>query len=195
MSDAGPGLRGLMAEYETLEDVRATIDRLADEGYLELDAYLPYPDPAVMERIGRRPSGITRTGGAFALLGASLAYGFQWLITVRIYPLDVGGRPHHSLPAFVPITFEMGVLFCGIATFVAILVTCGMPTLWRPEFEIEGFERVSIDRFWVHVSDTDSRFDERLTRELLEQRDPIRIIDVPLSSAQPFSGHQEGARP
>jgi hypothetical protein len=188
-------LSGLMAEYESLEDVRATIDRLFADGYVEMDAYMPYPDVHVLERIGRRPSRITRIGGAFALLGATLAYGGQWLLTTRIYPLDVGGRPLHSMPAFIPITFEMGVLFCGIATFVSILALSGMPALWRPEFEIEGFERVSVDRFWVYVSDADARFDDRITRELLEHHRPVRILSVPASTGLSTTEFEERTSP
>jgi hypothetical protein len=188
-------LRGLMAEYKTLEAVRSTIDHLADAGYVDLDAYLPYPDLRVLERIGHRPGKITRIGGAFALLGATLGYGVQWLITVHIYPLDVGGRPYHSMPAFVPVTFEMGVLFCGIATFIATLALSGMPVLWRPEFEIEGFERVSIDRFWVYVSQTDAQFDDAVTRDILEHHGALRIITIPVGETRLTTGHQEPASP
>jgi hypothetical protein len=169
---------GLMAEFETLEAVRRVVDRLADDGYREIDAYLPYPDVHVLERIGGRPTRITRTGATFAFIGATLGYGVQWLITTRVYPLDVGGRPYHSAPAFIPVTFEMGVLFCGIATFIAVLAFSGMPALWRPEFEIEGFERTSVDRFWVYVSDTDATFDHQETRELLELHAPLRVLAV-----------------
>lgn len=180
---------GLMAEFDTLEAVRAAVDRLADAGYRQIDAYLPYPDVHVLERIGRRPSRITRTGGAFAFVGATLGYGVQWLIAAHVYPLDVGGRPYHSVPAFIPVTFEMGVLFCGIATFVAVLAFSGMPALWRPEFEVEGFERASIDRFWIYVADTDLRFDDRSTRTLLEEHGPLRIVEVgpstPLAREEP----------
>lgn len=173
---------GLMAEFEDLEGLRAVVDRLASEGYVEIDAYSSFPDLRILERIGRRPTSITRIGGTFAFVGATLGYGLQWLLSVHIYPLDVGGRPYHSLPAFIPITFEMGVLFCGIATFVATLTLCGLPSLWRPEFEIEGFERVSVDRFWVYVSDTDPTFDEISTRELLDRYRPLRIITMPVGS-------------
>ena len=171
-------LSGLMAEFETLEAVRAAVDRLSSDGYRRIDAYLPYPDLYVLERIGHRPSRITRAGGIAALVGATLGYGVQWFLSVHVYPLDVGGRPYHSAPAFIPVTFEMGILFCGIATFIAVLAFSGMPALWRPEFEVEGFERASVDRFWVYVSDTDVHFDLRQTRELLEGHAPLRIVGV-----------------
>jgi hypothetical protein len=65
------------------------------------------------------------------------------------YPLDVGGRPPHMPSAFVPITFEMAVLAAALTIFVALLAHAGLPRLWHPVFETEGFESASVDRFWL----------------------------------------------
>jgi hypothetical protein len=173
-------VEGLMAEFEAIGDLRKAVARIADAGYRNVDAYMPFPDEVVLQRLGPRPFRITVVGGVFALVGALVGYGLQWLLNAVLYPLDVGGRPPHAVAAFLPITFETAVLSCGIATFVATLAWSGLPRLWRPEFEIEGFERTSIDRFWVFVAAEDKRFDWDATHELLRSLGPLRIVPVPV---------------
>src|SRR5690606_8094201 len=169
---------GLMAEFETIAGMRQAVQRLFEEGYERLDAYMPYPDDRVLERIRPRASEVSVVGGVFALLGVLTGYGVQWYLNAINYPLDVGGRSAHSPLAFVPVMFETGVLFCGLATFVVTLAFSGLPALWRPEFEIEGFERASLDRFWVFVSARDPRFDRTTTTELLESLQPLRVVEL-----------------
>jgi hypothetical protein len=78
------------------------------------------------------------------------------------YPLNVGGRPYHSAPAFIPITFEMAVLFAATAALVSAIVLGGLPRLWHPVFEVDGFERATIDRFWLAVCAGDAAIDPAL---------------------------------
>ncbi len=82
-------------------------------------------------------------------------YSLQWWINVIDLPLNIGGRPLHSAPAFIPITFEMAVLFASAAALFSALVLGGLPSLWHPVFEIDGFERASVDRFWLGIDPGD----------------------------------------
>ena len=169
---------GLFAEFDTVEGLRRAVVRLRDEGHRRLDAFTPFPDEAVEHAIGPRPGIVTRIAGLGAACGVIVGYGLQWYLNAVDYPLDVGGRPPHSPLAFVPITFETGVLFTAFFTFAAVLGLSGLPRLWRPAFEIDGFERASIDRFWVYVDASDPRFDRFRTRALLHSCGPLRVVDV-----------------
>jgi Protein of unknown function (DUF3341) len=90
----------------------------------------------------------------------------QWWCNAYDYPLDVGGRPLHSAPAFIPITFESAVLAASLTGFFAMIVLSGLPRLHHPVFGIDGFERASVDRFWIGVERADPCFDETVREEL-----------------------------
>ena len=93
----------------------------------------------------------------------------QWFCNSYDYPIDVGGRPLHSAPAFIPITFEMTILAASLTAVIGVFVAARLPRLWQPIFEAEGFDRTFVDRFFIGLDARDSRFDlERCERELLE---------------------------
>lgn len=171
MADAG-----LVAEFSTREALHHAVARLRAEGYRDVETFTPVPIPEVDRMLGPRASAVTRVAGTAAAAGVVFGYGLQWLLNAVLYPLDVGGRPPHSLPTFVPITFETGVLFTGIATLFAVLGLSGLPRLWRPVFEIEGFERASIDRWFLLVSADDPRFEWAATTALLDELSPLRVV-------------------
>ena len=167
---------GLLAEFDDEHALRVAVQRLWDAGFTALETFTPYPVPGVTDRLGPRPSGVTRAAGIGALVGASSAYWLQWYLNASNYPLDVGGRPYHSAPAFVPITFELGVLFTAFTAFIAGSLAAGLFRLWRPVFEVEGIERASIDRFFVLVRSSDPQFDLHHTRERLLRLEPRRVL-------------------
>lgn len=142
--------RGLLAEFTTSESLLEAARAMRDKGYV-LDAWTPYPVPGLEAAIGERRSKIAWILGLIGFAGAGLGYLIQWFCNAVDYPLEVGGRPPHAAPAFIPITFETGVLLCSTAAFVSIFIVGKMPSLWRPIFEVEGFERATIDRFFLGV--------------------------------------------
>lgn len=101
-----------------------------------------------------------------ALTGGGLGYLVQWWCNAVDFPIDVGSRPLDSAPAFIPITFESAVLAASVVGFVALLGTCGLPRLSHPLFEVEGFDRASVDRFWIGVDADDPRFDDGVAERL-----------------------------
>jgi hypothetical protein len=153
-----------MAEFDTPEALERAFEALRGHGYTRLDAWTPYPVKAL---VGARPqSRVPSVMLAAALLGGGLGYLLQWWVNVRAFRIDVGGRPLHSAPAFVPIAFESAVLASALCGFVAMLWQSGLPRLHHPVFEVEGFERASVDRFWLGVDDGDPAFDEGVSVEL-----------------------------
>lgn len=167
---------GLLAEFEAPETLVRAAAAMRDGGYSRMEAHTPFPVAGLAKKLGHRRSRITIASGLAALLGAGLAYSVQLYTSAIDYPLIVGGRPPHAPPAFVPITFEMGVLACALATFVALIVACRLTALWHPLFEVEGFERVSIDRFFLRVDRTDPRFDLARTADELTQLGATRVV-------------------
>jgi hypothetical protein len=144
-------------------------------GLTQLDAFTPYEVSGLHELLGVRRSRLTWIALAAALVGGGSAYFLQWWINVVDYPLNIGGRPYHSAPAFIPITFEMAVLFGSSAALISALVLGGLPSLWHPVFEVAGFERATIDRFWLAVGAGDTIDRERETAEL-EAAGALRIV-------------------
>lgn len=166
----------VLAEFTTPEALRRAVERLREEGYRRVDTYTPYEVPGVAERLGLERTRIPWVAFGAGAAGALLAYLLQWWINVVDLPLDVGGRPPHSAPAFIVITFETVILFAAVAAFVAFFVVSRLPEPWSPLFEVEGFERASVDRFWLGVDGRDPRCEPEATAELLEELAPTRVV-------------------
>jgi hypothetical protein len=114
-------------------------------------------------------------GGVGCLGGLAL----QYYATVMAYPLNVGGRPLFSWPAFVPVIFEMTVLGAVLFAVLGMLAMNGLPRPHHPLFAIPSFDRATQDRFFLCILGVDPMFDERATREFLEQLGPVEVTDVP----------------
>jgi hypothetical protein len=106
-------------------------------------------------------------------------YALQWYSAAIDYPLRVAGRPYHSWPAFIPITFELAVLGAACAAFFATLIANGATRLHHPLFAVDAFARASCDRFFLCVESDDARFDPDATRALLRGFEPLEVHDVP----------------
>jgi hypothetical protein len=169
---------GVMAEFGSPHELLHAIVRLREMGLRKLDAYTPYPIRALEPLLEIKRSFIPKAVLAMALLGAASAYTLQWWCAAVAYPLNVGGRPYHSGPAFIPITFETGVLFAALTAFILPLVIAGLPRLHHPVFEIEGFQSVSIDGYWVSVAADDPELDRARAETELQSLGAKRIVQV-----------------
>jgi hypothetical protein len=157
---------GIVAEFEEAGRLADAISRLRELGYRHLDAFMPYPVDDVLERLPHPRSRIAPIMLAAGLTGACFGYVVQWFCNAYDFPIDVGGRPLHSAPAWIPITFESAVLFASVTGFVAMMAIARLPRLWDPVFEVAGFDRASVDTFWIAVDETDPRFDWSIADEL-----------------------------
>ncbi len=166
----------MMAEFASGPDLLTGIRTLSERGVSRFDAYTPYEVTGLQEALGVRRSWLGWIVLASGLCGAGGAYLLQWWINVVDYPLNIGGRPYHSAPAFIPITFEMGVLFAAGAALISAIVLGGLPRLWHPVFEIDGFERATIDRFWLSVEIADPRLDRERDSAALHAAGALRVI-------------------
>lgn len=157
---------GLAVEFDSSEAIVRAYERLREKGYVRLRAWTPYPVRALIERMP--PSPISWWMMAGALLGGGVGYLIQWWTNARSFPIDVGGRPLDSVPAFIPITFESAVLASSLTGFFAMLAKSGLPRLYDATSEIPGFDRASVDRFWLAIDVSDPAFDHSVAVELLE---------------------------
>ena len=146
----------LLLEFEAPEALAHAARELQGKGYTGLDAYTPYSTEEVRDALPERRSWIPYLVLAAGLCGAGGAYLLQWYLVAYLYPLDVGGRPPHMPLAFVPISFEMGVLCASFAAFFGVLWAGRLVRPWHPVFEAEGFESTSIDKFWLSVPTSDA---------------------------------------
>jgi hypothetical protein len=155
---------GVVAEFETPEALERAYAVLAGDGYTRIESWTPFPLKALLHR--QRRSWVPRAMFWAGMLGGALGYAVQWWCNAYDFPIDVGGRPLNAAPAFIPITFESAVLAAALTGFFSLLAKCGLPRLLHPVFEVDGFERASVDRFWLGVDRRDPRFDDGLRARL-----------------------------
>jgi ActD protein len=170
--------KGLLAEFATATDMINAVSRLREQGYRDLETYSPFPVPGIDRPLQFGRSLIPAIVFAGGLIGALLGYGIQWYANVWHYPQNIGGRPVHAIPAFIPVTFELAILGAGLAAFVGLLIVLRLPQPWHPVFEVDGFERASIDRFWVAINAEDPRFGAGRSARALEELTPLRVLPV-----------------
>lgn len=172
-------LFGLLAEYASPEALLQAARSMRDAGYRATDAFTPFPIEGLPEAIGRHRTAIPWIVLAGGLIGGGSAYALQYWVSAIAYPLNVGGRPLHSWPAFIPATFETTILLASLAGVVGMLWLCGLPRLHHPLFEVPRFQRASTDAFFLCIEARDDRFDQEATRALLIRFGAVEVWDVP----------------
>lgn len=171
-------LYGLMAEFEEPEALLEAAGAARDAGYTRLDAYTPYPVSDLPEALGLRRNRVPLFVLLGGLLGGGAAYLMQWYPNVIGYPINVGGRPLHSWPSFIPITFELTVLLAAFAALISMLALNGLPRLYHPTFNVPAFVRASQDRFFLCIEAEDPRFDREDTARFLRDFAPTAVHEV-----------------
>ena len=171
-------LYGLIAEFEEHDQLLAAAKRAFAAGYREMDAYSPFPIDGLAEALGHEGSPVpffTLLGGMAGGLGG---YFMEWYSMARLYPLNVGGRPHNSWPNFIPVTFELTVLIASLSALVAMLVINRLPQPHHPVFNAPEFERASVDRFFLCIETEDPKFERGGTWRFLETLEPLKVSEV-----------------
>jgi hypothetical protein len=170
---------GTMAEFASAQELVAAARRTHEAGYRKLDAYSPFPVEELAEAIGFRKNYVPLVTLIGAITGGLGGYLMQYWIAVISYPVNVGGRPYHSWPAFVIVTFEMTILFGAIAAVFGMLALNGLPMPHHPVFNVPRFALASKDRFFLIVFASDPKYDAKGTRQFLEGLQPRSISEVP----------------
>lgn len=142
---------GVIARYNTAEELVLAAETARSAGYRHLDAFAPFPVPGLTDALGFRDRFIMPLALIAGVLGAAGAFALQWYSAVIDYPYVVGGKPLASWPAFLPITFEIGILAAVLTAFIAMLLGNRLPQLYHPVFNDIEFERASNDGFFLLV--------------------------------------------
>jgi len=169
---------GLMAEFSDAEDLLAATQRAYAEGYRRMDAYSPFPIEGLAEALGRRGTSVPLLVLIGGMTGGLGGYFMQAYAMAVDYPLNIGGRPLHSWPAFIPITFELTVLCASLTAFFAVFILNRLPQPYHPVFNAPEFAHASQDRFFLCIESTDPKFDPQNTRRFLERLEADVITEV-----------------
>jgi hypothetical protein len=172
---AGP--HKILAEFETHDRLVSALRRLRDEGYTHIEVYSPFPSDEIDELLPARKTPMGWIMLAGGLLGGSGAYFMEWY-AAHDYAYNVGGRPLHSWPSFIPITFELTVLTSALVGFFGLLCLCRLPRLDHPVFAVPQFRRASQDRFFIAVAANDPRLTSVGVKPLLREAGAITVEEV-----------------
>jgi hypothetical protein len=173
-----PSIYGLMAEFDSPEDLLAAARRAHAEGYRHMDAYSPFPVEGLSEAIGAPHTRLPLLVLLAGLFGAFVGFASQYYVTVLDYPLNVGGRPLNSWPAYIPITFEVTILFAALTAVAGMIALNGLPMPYHPVFNVSAFDRASRDRFFLCIEAADPLFDLGETKRFLESLKPREVSEV-----------------
>lgn len=162
------GTYGLMAEFETADELLAAARRAHAEGYTRMDAYSPFPIEELAEAVGFHHTRLPLVVLICGITGALTGFLLQTYSYTIDYPLNVQGRPFFSWPAFVPITFELMILFSAFGAVFGMILMNGLPLPYHPSFNAPRFDRASQDAFFLCIEASDPKFDVAKTRSFLE---------------------------
>ena len=169
---------GLIAEFDNATALVSAARAAREKGYRKLDAYSPFPIEELSDALhlhrNRLPL-IVLIGG---LTGGILGYLLQYYVTVWDFPINIGGRPLHSWPAYIIITFEMTILFGALSCVLGLLGLCRLPEPYHPVFNVPRFAFASRNRFFLCIESTDPLFDKEKTSEFLEGLEPREVSEV-----------------
>ena len=169
---------GLLAEFDTPTELVAATKRAHAEGYRKMDTFSPYPVEEAWEALhhhDRRPSLIVLIGG---IIGGLSGYGLEYWVHAITYPTNVAGKPLNSWPQFIPVTFEMTILFAAIAAVLGMVVLNGLPMPYHPVFNVPRFAHASRNKFFLCIEARDPKFDLNETRRFLESLHPTEVSTV-----------------
>jgi hypothetical protein len=172
------GRYGLLAEFDGPEQLLAAARRTRAAGYRQVEAYSPFPVEEVAEILHPEPTHVPLIVLVGGIIGGLSGYALQYYVAVLAYPMNVAGRPYNSVPAFVPVTFEVTILFAALFGFVGLLVANGLPMPHHPVFNAPSFVRASRDRFFLCIEASDPRFDAVETRAFLTHLGAREVTDV-----------------
>ena len=159
---------GILAEFATPTDLYHACERVRDAGFTRWDAHTPFPGHGLEGAMGIRRSQLPWIVLVAGLTGAALGFGLQWWVHNSAQPLVISGKPYFAWPAYIPITFEVGVLFAAFGAVFGMLGMNRLPMHHHPLFQSKVFERVTDDAFFISIESWDPRFDASATRKLLE---------------------------
>lgn len=173
-------LYGLLAEYESAAAIYHAAERVRDAGYKRWDCHTPFPVHGLDKAMGLKPSPLGWIALVCGLTGASCALLLQWWVSAVDYPYIISAKPLASWEAFIPVTFELMVLFAALGTVLGMFGLNRLPQFYSSLFRSQRFERVTDDRFFISIEVEDEQFDLERTREMLLASGAVHVEEVEL---------------
>lgn len=177
---AEQGIHGLMAEFVSANELLKAVKAARKAGYRRMDAYSPFPIEEVCEELDFHHNRLPLLVLIGGIVGLCAGFGLAYWTSVIDYPLNVGGRPFNSWPAFLPVTFETTVLGAALTTVLGMLALNGLPQPYHPVFNVPRFALASDDRFFLCIESRDVLFDPEGTYRFLQRLEPREISEVEL---------------
>jgi hypothetical protein len=176
---SAPKLHGVMAEYASEKALLSAVAAARARGYRALDAYAPFPVDGLDEALGLPDSPMPLIILAGGVTGCATGYFLQYWASVLSYPLNSGGRPLNSWPAFIPVTFELTILFASLAAAFGMILINGLPMPYHPVFNVPRFSLASRSRFFLLVESRDPLFEAAAAKTFLKESGAEEVYDVP----------------
>lgn len=169
---------GLLAEFDTPTELVDAARQVRDAGYKKTDAFSPFPLHEIDEALGIRRSILPFLVFGGGVIGLLSGIGLQWFVHVWDYPLNVGGRPFFSLPAFIPPAYELTILLAAFTAVFGMLFLNGLPMPYHPVFNVERFALATREKFFLLIESKDEKFDYEETRSFMQSLNPQEVFDV-----------------
>jgi hypothetical protein len=169
---------GVIAEFESPTELVSAARAAREKGYRKLDAYSPFPIEELNDALDLHHNKLPLIVLAGGIVGGILGYLLQYYVTVIYFPINVAGRPLHSWPSYIVITFEMTILFAAISAVLGLLALCGLPMPYHPVFNVPRFALASRNRFFLCIQARDPLFDREQTSAFLLALEPREVSEV-----------------
>jgi hypothetical protein len=169
---------GLVAEFESPDQLLNAAHRTREAGYRRVDAFSPMPVEGLAEAVGFHATRLPLVVLLAGMFGAAAGFFLQWYANVLSFPLNVAGKPHNSWPLFIPITFELTILCAALAATFGMLAMNGLPTPYHPLFNVPRFVMATRGRFFLCIKARDKKFDMGATRQFLDSLKPFGVYEA-----------------
>jgi len=173
------GTYGVIAEFGDAQSLLDAANATREAGYKNFDAYSPMPIHGLSEAVGFHHTRLSAVVLVMGVIGGLSGYFMCWYANVISYPLNIGGKPYNSWPAWIPITFECTILLAAFGAVFGMLALNGLPMPYHPVFNVKRFEQASRDRFFLVIQSRDPMFEVDRVFEFLETLHPREVSDVP----------------
>jgi len=171
-------MHGVAAEFADSQSLMAAAKNARTEGYDDVDAYTPYYVEGLAEVLGERPGPGPYIVLAALFVGAGFFFWLQYYLSTEAYPFVIAGRPLDSWQSFTILTFEVGILFAGIAAALTMFVRTGLPQPYHPIFNAKNAELASSSRYFLCIRTTDPQFHLQKTTDFLKEQGPLNVSEV-----------------